>query len=58
MAKNEAKTVRVTITLDKATYDKIKKQSKKIGLKSSTWISMVSTATVNSIIKINVESTD
>ena len=54
MANNDAKTVRITITLDEGTYEKIKKQSKKIGLKPSTWISMVSTATVNSVIKINI----
>jgi hypothetical protein len=41
--------IRVTITLNGNVYDEIKRISKQMGLRPSTWISMVCTSKANNV---------
>jgi hypothetical protein len=48
--------IRVTITLNGNVYDEIKRISKQMGLRPSTWISMVCTSKANNVnLKISPE---
>ncbi len=49
MSRTDVEKVRVTITLDTSVYERIKKIAARIGLRPSTWISMVTTSKVNEI---------
>ncbi len=51
--------VRVTITLDSQVYDEIKRVSSLMGIRPSTWISMVCTSKTNNVtLTICPEATD
>ena len=45
----DGKMVRITITLNEKVYDDIKRISKEMGLRPSTWITMVSTSKANNL---------
>lgn len=47
MPEKDAKSVRLTITLDKSVHEAIKKLSRRMGLRTATWIAMVATTQVN-----------
>ncbi|MFQ6136848.1 MAG: hypothetical protein ACE5PM_06680 [Candidatus Hydrothermarchaeales archaeon] len=49
MPKRDAKSIRVTITLREGVYEEIKRISRQLGLRPSTWISMVATSKANNI---------
>ena len=49
MPKTDAKSVRVTITLREDVYEEIKRISRRLGLRPSTWISMVATSNANNV---------
>ena len=51
----DAKMVRVTITLNELTYDRIKGISKDLGLRPSTWMTMVCTSKANGI-SVDIEN--
>lgn len=49
MPTTDADSVRVTITLNRDIYDKIRFRSKRLGLRPATWISMVATSKANDV---------
>ncbi len=49
MSQSDSENTRVTITLKAAVYEKIKVISARMGLRPSTWISMVTTSKANDI---------
>jgi len=46
----DARKVRVTITLDEHVYRRIKEVSRDMGLRPSTWMTMVCTSKANNVI--------
>lgn len=49
MGKSDADSVRITLTLKEKVYKKVKRVSDRVGLRPSTWMTMVVTSKVNEI---------
>ena len=49
MHTTDARAVRVTISLNEGVYENIKDISRKMGIRPSTWISMVCTSRTNNV---------
>jgi len=49
MARKDADSTRITITIDKNIYGNIKEISKRMGISPSTWVTMICTSKVNDI---------
>ena len=49
LSQTRPEVVRVTITLNQNVYDEIKKISKNLGIRPSTWITMVCTSKANNV---------
>jgi len=49
MGRTDAESVRITLTLKDNVYSKVKRVSDQVGLRPSTWMTMVVTSKVNNI---------
>jgi len=49
MGTSDADSVRITLTLKEKVYDKVKQVSDQVGLRPSTWMTMVVTSKVNDV---------
>ena len=47
MHESDVKSMRVTITLSREAYERVKEMSRPMGLRPSTWMTMVITSKVN-----------
>ena len=50
LQRSDVPAVRVTITLNSDVYDNIQRISKNMGLRPSTWITMICTSKVNNVL--------